>query len=457
LFLFTEVKKTYYETLGITKNAGEDEIKRAYFGLVRKYQPDRFPEEFKEIRAAYETLSDRKKRAEYDAIGELPSSVAPLFHEAQRLDRFGKTDKAAELYRVILKRYPKLDKVREQYAQSLAMDNKPGKAAEVWGELCRRQPGNPLYARELAESYFDRGWNKKALAETQRALSLDNSSIDAWLLLISCTVGNLKHARETWDEIKALSARALEAVKDVKEDEWKKILLYTYAFVAAGIENIDGAGDKLREILRLIREGGRKERDEGARALSEILTLIPPGSLAKFYPEIKEMADLLSDRLDEMVREKINDIRLNLEIESLEEKGFPDIFSDLFSILSSDTVDEEDELEIAAMEYHLLNDKKTYDPQIRRLKGEFPELYALHGSFFNEALRTRNPEKMLYQRSKKIKKLKRQVDFDDDDDEEEEEEDSGLPKTVRRAQPKIGRNDPCPCGSGKKYKHCHGR
>jgi preprotein translocase subunit SecA len=30
-------------------------------------------------------------------------------------------------------------------------------------------------------------------------------------------------------------------------------------------------------------------------------------------------------------------------------------------------------------------------------------------------------------------------------------------KTVRRDQPKVGRNDPCPCGSGKKYKKCHGR
>jgi len=29
--------------------------------------------------------------------------------------------------------------------------------------------------------------------------------------------------------------------------------------------------------------------------------------------------------------------------------------------------------------------------------------------------------------------------------------------TVRRETPKVGRNDPCPCGSGKKYKHCHGK
>lgn len=30
-------------------------------------------------------------------------------------------------------------------------------------------------------------------------------------------------------------------------------------------------------------------------------------------------------------------------------------------------------------------------------------------------------------------------------------------ETVKRDTPKVGRNDPCPCGSGKKYKHCHGR
>jgi len=35
--------------------------------------------------------------------------------------------------------------------------------------------------------------------------------------------------------------------------------------------------------------------------------------------------------------------------------------------------------------------------------------------------------------------------------------DRSIPETVRRAAPKVGRNDPCPCGSSKKYKHCHGR
>jgi curved DNA-binding protein CbpA len=451
LLLFTEAKKSHYEVLGITAAAADAEIKRAYFNLVRKFQPDRFPEEFKEIRAAYETLIDRQKRAEYDAIGELPSSVAPLFHEAQRYDRLGRCDKAAELYQFILKSHPELDKVREEYAFSLSADDKTGKAVEVWEELCKRQPGNPRYARELSRSYLDRGWHKKALSEIQRALSLDRVSLDSWSLRISCFIEGIGNKIPVRDEMREITAEALEAVKEVKADEWKKIYFYTQAFLAAGYSRIDNAREQLREIIRLIREGGRKGRDEGQQALREILMFVPANGMATLYPELKEMADLRPDA-DESIRGQLDAVRLGFEIESLSKKEFSEIFIDLFRILNADSEEEGDELEITAIESHLLDDKKTYDPQIRRLKEEFPDLYALHGSFFNEALRTRDPEKMLFQRIKKYKKLKRKTGVYDDDD----EDDPAPPETVYRAQPKVGRNDPCPCGSGRKYKHCCG-
>jgi molecular chaperone DnaJ len=68
-------KRDYYQTLGIQKNASEDEIKKAYRRLAMKYHPDRNPgnkeaeERFKEAKEAYEILTDSQKRAAYDQFG----------------------------------------------------------------------------------------------------------------------------------------------------------------------------------------------------------------------------------------------------------------------------------------------------------------------------------------------------------------------------------------------------
>jgi curved DNA-binding protein CbpA len=450
LLLFEEVKKSHYEILGVAKTAPAAEIKRAYFTLVRKYQPDRSPEEFKEIRAAYETLADEKKRSEYDAVGNLPPSVAPFFYEAQRFERFGRLNKAAELYRLILKSRPELDNIREHYARSLAEDDKTGKAGEVWEELCQRHPENPRYARELGRCYLDRGWHKKALTEIRRSLDLDRASIDSWSLLMTCTAMR-DQGKPNWNEFYALSLEALKAVKEVTADEWKKIQFHSYAFVTGGAQNPRRVRVHLQEIIRLIREGGREGQDEGRNALKELLHLVPCEFLTDFYGEFKEMADLLSGMNDRYVRGQLEIMGLNFLIEGLVKKKFPEIFRDLLRLINAEMEDEEDELDIAAAECMILEEKDRYDPQIRRLKTEFPELYALHGSFFNEALRTKDPEKLLYQRIKKYKKLKRKTGIPD-----EEDEDSALPEPVRRSQPKVGRNDPCPCGSGKKYKRCCG-
>ena len=69
------MSKSLYDTLEVSQSASESEIKKAYRKLARKYHPDickeaECEEKFKEINAAYEILSDKEKKAQYDQFGD---------------------------------------------------------------------------------------------------------------------------------------------------------------------------------------------------------------------------------------------------------------------------------------------------------------------------------------------------------------------------------------------------
>ena len=78
-----EQKRDYYEVLGVSKTATDEELKKAYRKLAKQYHPDLNPgnaeaeQKFKEINEAYEVLSDKDKRAKYDQFGH--AGVDPNF------------------------------------------------------------------------------------------------------------------------------------------------------------------------------------------------------------------------------------------------------------------------------------------------------------------------------------------------------------------------------------------
>ncbi len=76
-------KHDYYETLGVPRNASEDDIRKAYRKLARKYHPDLNPgdksaeDRFKNVQEAYDVLSDAKKKQMYDTVGFYSDSGFP--------------------------------------------------------------------------------------------------------------------------------------------------------------------------------------------------------------------------------------------------------------------------------------------------------------------------------------------------------------------------------------------
>src|SRR3989344_456881 len=72
--------RDYYQILGISKSASQEEIKKAYYGLAHKYHPDKGTgdeSKFKEINEAYQILSNKEKRAQYDQFGRVSENSMP--------------------------------------------------------------------------------------------------------------------------------------------------------------------------------------------------------------------------------------------------------------------------------------------------------------------------------------------------------------------------------------------
>jgi len=142
---------------------------------------------------------------------------------------------------------------------------------------------------------------------------------------------------------------------------------------------------------------------------------------------------------------------------------FDDIFPALFEALIDNKSAPHDRMEQLCMEgYILIKHPNLMRKQIRRINEQYPHLFALHKAFFQSFLNEKNQEKMCDANVSEAKAmLKKYPELKDvfhyageDDEESNEEPDEDEVLVPIRAEPKIGRNAPCPCGSGKKYKKC---
>ena len=435
--------KSYYEVLGIGQDADAAQIKRAYFKLVREYPPEHFPEEFKDLREAYDTLTNEESRAEYNRGNGLPSHIRSIFAEAQKARKAELPEKALEILLGLQNVYPDLAPLKVELANIYEDMEKFGKAIEIWKQLYSRAPDNAEYSLGLARSYGYRGWNKKAAEQYERTTVIDPSNGEAWSGWITYCAdsGEFKKAKEICEK----------ALMILNESHKAGLPILTDAFMLS-----TGDGDKqaalryLRKIRDLLLSGMEYDKYETETMFTMIVEVSKRSGNIDALPFLKDIAAFLPG-LSEEINNQIRDMEVLTEIKALENEGVPSLLSEMFEILLIGCGCDDCTSSLMALECNILADLDGYRPYILRLKTNHPSLYKMHSIFFREAVLSGNPDKMLNYRLKVLSKKGLEPNFVP-----AEAESQQLPETVRRDGLKIGRNDPCPCGSGKKYKKCCG-
>lgn len=144
-----EQMKDLYSVLGVSQSASEDEIKKAYRKLSKKYHPDANPgnkeaeERFIEVSEAYATLEDQEKRKAYDKTLEkdVQGEKAGKANKASR----GNTASPADI---------NFSNMEEQFAQFFGFNPKNGKVDEDKMNPNKKKRTNPLDATDMFERYM---------------------------------------------------------------------------------------------------------------------------------------------------------------------------------------------------------------------------------------------------------------------------------------------------------------
>lgn len=458
------MRKNYYEILGLDEGASESEIKRAYFKLIRTFSPESDPEKFQEIREAYENLKNPEKRPVRKLV--FPSALAKSMYEeamkyADRRDYGGAFSVCEEAVRY----FPDTDIFYYEGAAFARRLGKTGKAVKMAERLAEKEPDNIDYLVGLASAYTDRGFYRKAAPIYSKAYEsgvrekefvadytyncyLNGKYEEGRKAAIDFLENLRKIGREETDIMVNLLFGLYQMAQECSRWENEKIdqvvinclkqiapyigenveLLLQIAMVVMTSRNLEsnGAFDRVHDIAIVLQEavngfGPEEEKADALKALDEMRFAADN----RFCDAVKLCWEAFLS-LDE----KVYDARLaRLDVELCMIEKMPSVLAEF------EIIEKEYPVLFKAMEDFI--NKLRQQSGLESFKDRLLEKYIQRlgdreGYYFEEYPQARRiPGRVVY------------------------ENDEGVP-FVRQSK-KVGRNDPCPCGSGKKYKHCCGR
>lgn len=254
----------YFKELNIQIDASDNEVKKAYFNMTKKYPPEKFPKEYRVIRDAYETLIDKSKRDSY-ILETFDIEIKNILNEGIDLAKSEKYDLAVLNFEKVLKKYPDNSKVKKDLAVCLMRGRNYKKSSKILKELVIREPNNIEYYKLLINIYGDNYDLKNLEGVLKKSLNLKNVEVDFYLKLFE--IYNESELRDY--------TKAIKVLKD-------------------GLENKNINSKKYKLYLKFLdlsdRLDCKDDFNKGCEALNEII-------LKDNYEEVKSSILNLLDRI----------------------------------------------------------------------------------------------------------------------------------------------------------------
>lgn len=456
---------TYYDILGLEPEASQADIKKAYFKLVRQHSPESDPEQFQKIREAYEQLKKEGDAPEGPHFPPLEDPWAKkMMEQIEQCRRTGDSEKFRDTCEEAWRLYPQ--DIQFLYLLVIAQRQcgNTGKAVKNGELLIRKEPDNKWFHKELALSYMERGFTQKAYFACEQAYELgcrDNDFL-------------LTYAMEC-DEYGEFDKGIQILLGIIRQDrKWTKedIPELVEAYIGILAMNSSGNGTYFPEIAEGLCRTLEQYKPYLAGYVTEfavILSRINIGSSqdAAAYQVAKRTFKLLYEmagaqeecEVIRMAKEQFDyqrimrDERIGETLKSAYEAYFNLIDLDERTI----------KFALTDIQLCMLEERGQILEQAEVIRQDYPDYYERLEDFIRRIREERNlihikdsllktyrrmapdyVEGLYYERYPQEKEKAQGIVISDGDSYE---------PYVRQTK-KVGRNDPCPCGSGKKYKHC---
>jgi tetratricopeptide (TPR) repeat protein len=234
----------WYDVLGVPTDASGDQIRRAYFHLVRRFPPRRFPGDFQRITRAYHTLGDVRRRSEYDQ-GRVSGRRVTVLVDQAAIAAEKDPQKAMMLLKSAVTLAPDMPRPRALLAHVLMRIQEFEIAERQYRWLIRYAPGDEAMRLRLARCLFAQGRLGDAEAELQDILRLNPGYHDALTLL-----SEIYATSQQYEQQAATLERAIQNDGRVNWADFEALLQLLVLRLRQGdAEAIEAASARLRSIV----------------------------------------------------------------------------------------------------------------------------------------------------------------------------------------------------------------